>query len=434
VSGPPRGAALALDGGIALLFTGFFMTGTLAPLLGAALGAPPAVIGVVVSAAFAFPLLLAIPVGGLIDRVGAKPVLLGGAGLLTLAPLLVVAGPTLPGLLVVQVLAGLGQLLGVVAAQSLVASFGVGRDRERHFGWYGAFVSTGQMAGPIAAGVLLDLAGFRVAYLVAAVAAVAAFGFFVAIATPARRATTVAEERDDRAERTGQDAVRPERSEHDAEGPAEPPSAERPARRSLLASPRLLAGLLRLPTVQVSLWASGTAMIVLTVHNSFVPAFLGERAVAATLIGAIVSARSLASVLVRPFMPRVVAALGGRLRTFLVMLGAAALGVAAIAFGPLLPLLLASSLVLGVAVGVAQPLTMVAMVDEVDPASHGTAFGLRITANRLAQFTSPLLLGLVAQLLGYPAMFAVAAAAIAATATLLAARRGRYGVIDRVAG
>jgi MFS family permease len=421
VSGPPRGAALALDGGVALLFTGFFMTGTLAPLLGAALGAPPAVIGVVVSAAFAFPLLLAIPVGGLIDRVGTKPVLLGGAGLLALAPLLVAAGPSLVGLLAVQVLAGLGQLFGVVAAQSLVASFGVGRDRERHFGWYGAFVSTGQMAGPIAAGVLLDLAGFRVAYLVAAGAAVAAFACFAAIAAPARR--EAAEE--------DRQADGPEGSEVDAAGSRQGPSERRPGRRSALATPRLLAGLLRLPTVQVSLWASGTAMIVLTVHNSFLPAFLGERAVAATLIGAIVSARSLASVVVRPFMPRVVAAVGGRLRTFLVMLTAAALGVAAIAFGPLLPLLLASSLVLGVAVGVAQPLTMVAMLEEVEPATHGTAFGLRITANRLVQFTSPLLLGVVAQLLGYPAMFAVAAVAIAATAVLLAARRGRFGAIDR---
>ena len=118
MSALPRGSALALDGGVALLFTGFFMTGTLAPLLGASLGAPPAVIGVVVAAAFAFPLLLAIPVGGLIDRAGAKPVLLTGAGLLTLAPLLVAASPSLAALLAVQVLAGLGQLLGVVAAQA----------------------------------------------------------------------------------------------------------------------------------------------------------------------------------------------------------------------------------------------------------------------------------------------------------------------------
>jgi len=428
VSARPRGSALALDGGVALLFTGFFMTGTLAPLLGASLGAPPAVIGVVVAAAFAFPLFLAIPVGGLIDRVGAKPVLLAGAGLLTFAPLLVAASPSLAALLAVQVLAGLGQLLGVVAAQASVASFGAGRDRERHFGWYGAFVSTGQMAGPIAAGVLLDLAGFRVAYGVASVASIAAFASFAAITVPRRGEAREAgpeptATRDAEVHHAGSTDGRT----HGRTGDA---AEARPGRRPLVASPRVLASLLRLPSVRVSLWASGTAMIVMTVHNSFVPAFLGERAVAGTLIGAIVSARSLASVLVRPFMPRVVAAVGGRLRTFVIMLAAAALGVALGAAGAVVPLLLTASLVLGVSIGVAQPLTMVSMVEEVERATHGTAFGLRITANRLVQFTSPLLLGLVAQALGYRAMFVVAALVIGTTAALLAARRDRFAAIE----
>jgi MFS family permease len=424
VTGLPRGSALALDGGIALLFTGFFMTGTLAPLLGASLGAPPAVIGVVVAAAFAFPLVLAIPVGGLTDRAGAKPVLLAGAGLLTFAPLLAAASPSLAALLAVQVLAGLGQLLGVVAAQSSVASFGAGRDRERHFGWYGAFVSTGQMAGPIVAGALLDLAGFRVAYGVASAFSLAAFASFVAMVVPRRG--------------DGRDAV-PElgasRGAKTDDADTSDPHGEdadevRPGRRSLVASPRMLASLLRLPSVRVSLWASGTAMIVMTVHNSFVPAYLGERAVAGTVIGAIVSARSLASVLVRPFMPRVVAAVGGRLRTFVIMLAAAAAGVALVGAGAVVPLLLIASLMLGVSIGVAQPLTMVSMVEEVERATHGTAFGLRITANRLVQFTSPLLLGLVAQALGYRPMFVVAAVAIGSTAAFLAARRHRFAAIE----
>lgn len=57
-------------------------------------------------------------------------------------------------------------------------------------------------------------------------------------------------------------------------------------------------------------------------------------------------------------------------------------------------------------------------------------FGARITANRAAQFVAPLLLGLVANALGYAAMFVVAAAVVAATVVGLLARRARYGTID----
>jgi len=87
--------------------------------------------------------------------------------------------------------------------------------------------------------------------------------------------------------------------------------------------------------------------------------------------------------------------------------------------------------VLGLAVGVAQPLTMVGVVEQIDVREHGMAFGARITANRLVQFVAPLLLGVVAQLAGYVAMFLVAAAAVAATVWALTLRRHRYAVIER---
>jgi len=77
---------------------------------------------------------------------------------------------------------------------------------------------------------------------------------------------------------------------------------------------------------------------------------------------------------------------------------------------------------------------MVAMVEEVEEASHGVAFGTRITANRLVQFVAPLLLGLVAQALGYAAMFLVAAAAVGATAVGLVLLRRRFRAIDWTAG
>jgi MFS family permease len=97
------------------------MTGTLAPLFGVALGASPASIGVVISAAFLFPFFLAVPVGTVVDAIGPKPMLLLGTALLAIAPVGVAVVPSFPSLLVAQVLAGLGQLIAVVAAQAMVA-------------------------------------------------------------------------------------------------------------------------------------------------------------------------------------------------------------------------------------------------------------------------------------------------------------------------
>lgn len=377
------------------MFTAFFMTGTLAPLFGASLGASPAVIGVVISAAFLFPFFFAIPTGTLVDAVGPRPMLLSGVALLAAAPLLIVIVPSLATLIVVQVFSGLGQLIAVVAAQSLVASLGSGPMRERNFGWYGAFVSGGQMTGPLLAGVLLDLSGFAVAYLVAVAAAIAGFTAFTAVRVPARV-------------------------------PSDTPGG----RRRGLPKPRDLVELAKLPTAQVALWVSGTVMIVLIAHNSFLPAFLDELAVPASVIGLVISMRSAASVLIRPFMMVAVRFLGGRLRTFVVTLVASALGVAGIVAAPNLVVLFASSALLGLAIGIAQPLTMVTMVEEVPDVRHGVAFGTRITANRLVQFVAPLLLGLVAQAAGYAPMFVVSAAVIGLTAAGLLVRRQLYRGID----
>lgn len=386
-------AFLVLCSGATLLFGAFFMIGPLAPLFSAELGAPPAAIGVVISAAFLFPFFLAIPVGSIVDGFGPKPMLLVGTSLLAAAPWLVVVAPSLGALIGLQVVAGLGQLIAVVAAQSVVASHGTGTARERNFGWYGTFVSAGQLAGPVLAGVLVDVVSFRVAFATAGV--VAGLGAIAFLAVPI--------------------APRP---------------AARPRPRRAFVPPRELLALTRLPTVQVSLWVSATVMVVLIAHGSFLPAFLDELAVPASVIGVVLSARSLASIVVRPFMARAIAWFGGRFRAFLVTVACSAVGVTGIALGGNLAVLMAASLLLGLSIGISQPLTMVAVVEEVEPSGHGVAFGLRITVNRAAQFLAPLLLGMVAQAFGYAPMFLVAAGSVAGIGVLLWSRQASFRAID----
>jgi MFS family permease len=188
--------------------------------------------------------------------------------------------------------------------------------------------------------------------------------------------------------------------------------------------------LLRVPSVQLGLMVSGTVMIGIVVHSSFLPAFLDLLAYPATVIGVIVSLRALTTLAVRPFMAPLVDRMGGRYRSFLAMLTLTALGLAGVAGGAQLAVLVVISVMIGVGVGIAQPLTLVAVVEDVPREEHGTAFGVRITANRLVQLTTPLLLGLVAQLAGYGAMFVVAGVLTVGTVATLAWTRRRFAGID----
>lgn len=385
------GSFLRLCIGSALLFFSFFMIGPLAPLYGARLGAPPATIGVIISAAYLLPFFLAIPIGQLVDRYGPKVMLIAGTMLLGTAPFVVVVAPGLASLVLVQVLAGLGQLLTVVAAQRFTAAMGVGKNRERNFGWYGAFVSGGQLLGPVVAGVCVDAFGFRVAFAVAGAVAFLALVWVASLRNLERDA------------------------------------ARRPRR---LPRPRQLAALFRLPSVLVSLLVSATVMIAITGHLSFLPAYLETLAYPATVIGGILSLRSLATVAVRPFTAAIVTRLGGRFRSFVTMMTLCALGVAGVALGGQAAVLVLASVLIGVGIGVAQPLTLAGVVEQAPEEEYGVAFGVRITGNRLVQFGAPLALGLIAQLAGYPVMFLTAGAITFGTVGVLLANASRFRAVE----
>lgn len=375
-----------LCSGILLMFVGHTMIIPLAPLYSLELGASPAVIGVVISAAFFFPLLLAVPAGSLVDRYGSRGILIVGTLLVGLSPFLIPLFPGFASLGLVQVFNGLGQLIAVIGAQSYVATLGSGRTREQYFGWYSTFISVGQLLGPLLAGVAVDLLGFEAAFALSGIAASLAVVQVV------------------RLRRTGSPANR------------EPHHFPTPAQ---------MGHLLRFPSVQLALLVSGTMMIPLMGYTSFLPAYLDLLSYPATLIGAVISFRALVTIVVRPFMPRIIAALGGRLRTLTAMTAVCALGLAAIAHGSLWVLLLVAVL-MGIGLGIAQPLTMVTVVEEVSAAQRGTVFGVRLTANRFMQVVGPLALGLLAQLVGYRAMFPIAALATAATVLLLVMGRRHF--------
>lgn len=260
--------------GLASVFVSQTMLLISVPLRALELGASPSLVGIILSAPYLLPLVFAIPLGGVVSLIGPQKTFFIGASGMILGPLLSLASPTFLGLLATQVTVGLTHVVMVIAAQSVVAGLGRGRTLERYFGWYTMCLSGGQLIGPLLAGYLIDMlsvSGVLVVISMMPVISLVSSCFFVG---EARR------------------------------GHATP--------RSLIGY-RAQASLLRNNVgVQMSLTVSIAVLFALGAHAAFLPVYLEELTFSATLIGVLVSIRALAAMLIRPIMPQIIQALGGR--------------------------------------------------------------------------------------------------------------------------
>ncbi len=417
--GPSR--ALWLVGLATVPFiTSFAMLALLAPLLAFQLEASPALVGLLVASKAFVPVLLAVPIGALIDRIGGYWPTAIALAVAVISTVTVALLPSVAVLFATQMLLGTSQLVFMVASQRLVSGLGRGLARERDFGWYSTFQSAGQMVGPVLAGALLDLAGFRLAYLATAGLVMVALVASMLTRRPAR----------------GQQAASPADQVPPTPPATEAPTTEEATERDLREAPdggRFggIRGLLRNPGFLMAVAISYAVLLSQSVRQSFLPLYLESLAMSGTVIGFIVSSRGLVSMLVRSALPAIVRLLGGRSRTLLIMVGAIVVGIGLTSFVATLPGLLIAAALVGVGSGITQPLSMVTVADHVHPRQLGLALGLRITANRLAQVLGPLLIGVVAELAGVRWVFLAAAVMLAAAMPLMRVWQPAFDRIER---
>lgn len=361
---------------------GTTMLALLVPLLGLEYGLDAVGVGVVVSGAFVLPLLLAVATGRVVDRYGAKRVLALGLAAFAVGLLPAVALPGLATLIVANVIASLGHLASVVGSQALVADLGRGAGRTAAYGWWTTSVSLGQLVGPLIAGVTLDVLPRSVAFVPALVAVVIAVGFVSAV-----RATGAAREGASQALATDGSAVRA----------------------------------IRDPVVLIAIVTSSAAVWAMVVFGTFFPLHLTDLAVPATTIGALMSLRALAAVVVRSVIVPVVAGLGGRERTVVLTLLGLGGGLLVLGASSTLAAFAAVCVLLGIAMGLSQPVSMVMVADRVAPRDRGAVLGLRLGGNRLAQLLAPVALVFMADTAGLPWLFVGHGVLVLATAVVLAA-------------
>lgn len=339
----------------------------------------PVFVGVVAAVFALAGLVVSIPSGRLIDRNGSARVATGGMVISIVGVVVGVASPTIAGTLGAAALAGIGQIYVVVAQQGLVARLTAGSP-DAAFGTLTAAVSLGQLIGPplvtavAIAGAAAGEAHPHTQLGLACCGALLALGlpmFFV---------------------------LRP------AEAAAGTP-------RGRDAKTASLQELVQMAALRRALLVGATVIVTVDLLASFVPVWGVANGIPANVVGWLLAVRALFTIASRFGVVNLVARFG-RKTLLLLTLGLTVLALVLLPFANAwiaVPIMAA----IGIGLGMPQPLTLVWISSLAPPQATGAVFGARMTVNRLAQVTLPLLVATVA---GPAGMFAV----FWSTATILA--------------
>ena len=398
--GPDARRLLALIGGQICLHSSMAGLRLAGPLWALHAGYSPWWVGVLLALFAAAPIATALHAGRAADRHGyhrplrVSVALVFAGGSVAVASTFAAAGGPHAGyglLCVAAVLSGAGANAGLITIQRAAGRMAAAREREggtelmRVFSWLGLAPSLANMLGSLVAGLLIDAAGYRLAFVALAALPLGALAF-------ARR-------------------VPVERPAAGAAGARGAPKG--PLWRSAVELSRT-PGLRRLLLVN---WLMSTSW---DVHGFLVPILGHARGLSASAIGTILAVFAVAVSGVRLAIP----VLAHRLRESVVLAGA--MLVVGAVFG-LYPLALGAwtmggcAVVLGLALGVVQPMIM-STLHQLTPAHrHGEAIALRSMAINLSSTLMPLGFGVLGSALGASALFWLMGAAVGTGS--LAARR-----------
>jgi MFS family permease len=327
------------------------------------LGAGAATVGLLAAVFALFPLLLAVQVGRISDRYGVRmPIALGGLAM-AVGLVLPFAGGGLPALFLCPALIGLGHIFFHVAIHSLVGSLGEAAERTKNFSTFALGGSIAAFIGPSAAGFAIELAGYRTAFatLAAAAAAPSVYVFL-----------------------------------HRGLIPRHVPHVEGGGKSSM--------DLLAIPSLRRTLIMSGVALTGIELFSFYLPIYGRAIGLAPSTIGMILSSYALAGFAVRIVMHR----LAERFTEVGVLTGS--LFIAALAYLAIpglsdAALLAGAAFALGLALGSAQPLTIILTYNHAPAGRAGEALGMRIMANKLTQIAVPLAFGGMGAAMGAAPVF-----------------------------
>ena len=349
-----------------------------APLLALREGYSPLAVGVLLALFALTQVFLALPAGRFADRHGLRRPISYSVLASVLGAGAAVAFPVFPVLCVAALLTGGATGAAVISLQRHVGRAASGPLQLRQvFSWLSIGPAFSNFIGPFSAGLLIDhagaipgsIAGYRWAFLLMAVLPLASW-FLV---RPTKELPPV----------------------------IAPTSGLRPKAWDLMREP-MFRRLMLVNWFLSSCW---------DVHTFVVPVLGFERGVSASVIGTILGAFALAAASVRLAMPM----LAAYLREWKVLAASMIATAAIFAVYPLMRTAFGMgvcSVLLGIALGMVQPMIM-SMLHQITPeARHGEALGLRLMAINGASVIMPILFGFAGAVVGIAAVFWVTGAAV----------------------
>ena len=384
---------MRISGAHAAIFAvGFFGLGfvpmmTVAvPLWALDIGATPFMIGLVLGARAALSVVLSIPGGALMDRLGINRIAAAAAIATAVLFPLYPAFPSVAVLIVLQLLTGFAQAMVWMAAQAHMGR--INRDDPGLMGRF-SFVSTsGNLVAPVLCGTAWDVFGPVGAFSVIGawgVATLVVIGFLP---------------RDARSDETADDPV---------------------ARRSWLGDYREALRMIALPAVAFVVACSFLMTCVHALRHSFYPVYLESLDFSGTTIGVLVAVGSvmagLSGLTAGPVSRRV------RPNILLVVtIGTAAALLSSVVLFREFWHLLGVATGWGLASGIAFPLMLYVLARSVNAERQGISVGIRSTVNRFAGFLVPVVIGAAVEGFGLQAAFFAFGAVILSALGLTAVR------------
>jgi len=347
-----------------------------------ALGGDATTIGAITALYAIVPLVAAVQFGRAVDRHHAAGILRSGVVLTTAGVAVIALSPNLPVLGVGNVVLGLGQLLVTVSGQAFVSILSPPDRLDRGFAWLTLGVSVGQAAGVPVAGAIAAAGGDDPT----AVNTTPALLVMTAISAVALPFVVGLRESPESGRRSGDDA------------------------------PQSVLSMLRTPGMKPAMLSSLVVLAAVDLVVAYLPLLGAEFGFGVLLVSALLTARTVASIASRAFLPWALRRVSRRA----LLISATAATIVPVALIPLVPnpwVIGALLAICGMFWGVGQPLTMTWVVQLVSEQDRASALAVRLTGNRLGQVAVPLAAGAVAGVAGTASVFLVTAALLSAAAT-----------------
>jgi len=348
-----------------LIHAGFGGAKVALPLHALNLGVDPFTVGVMMALWALCPMLIALYVGKLVDRVGPRvPMLAGTIGVVT-ALLVPYFFPGVAALYVMALVVGTAFQFFFVPVQGITGALGGPEDRARNYSLLAIGFSIASFLGPLIAGFSIDYLGYRLVYLM-----LAACPFLAVLLLWFKG------------------GMLPKAAVGAKEGGQKGSSFD----------------LLRNSKLRDAIVASGLISVAWDLYLFYFPIYGHSIGLSASAIGMVISTFAAAVFAIRVALP----GLTRRWSEFQLLLYAIGFAGAVFLLFPLFrdPYLLATaSFLLGLGCGVGQPMSMSLIYSLSPPGRASEGAGLRVTFNHFTHLVVPLAFGAIGTAFGFAPVF-----------------------------